>query len=765
MSANGVSPDPEKTVKVKDWPTPTSRQETQQFLGLANYYRRFIKDFATIAKPLHKLTEKKQSFKWTYECQQAFAQLKHLLTTAPILALPDWSRPFIVDTDASDSGIGAVLSQTNEKGEEHVISYASRLLTKTERNYCVTRKELLAVVTFLHHFRQYLIGTNFVVRTDHGALTWIQNFKSPEGQLARWLEKLQDFEFSIVHRPGKKHCNADALSRFPCRQCGRVVENVIATITSSDICGGYTQAEIRDLQLDDCCVGELLKAMESHQKPSPDHAKSKSVKYRRLYQQWDQLMIRNGVLWRQYEHPNEQQSWLQLVAPTTLQSEIIKEAHEGTTGGHLGQDKTLHRVKQRFYWPGHFNDIRNWCRSCNSCITRKTPAPSQRGPLGTISAGYPMQIVAADIVGPLPESDGGNSYILVVADYFTRWVEAFPLPNQEAVTVANKLVDEAFLRLGIPEQLHSDQGRQFESKLLGEVCRLLQIHKTRTTPYHPQCDGLVERYNRTLLSMLSTSAVDHPFDWEPHLRKVCMAYNSSIQASTGYTRFYLMFGREARLPLDTIYGTNQSPLDLPSTGEYATQLQSRLLHAYDLVRKHLGMHHKRQKVFYDKKVHGKPYKSGDLVWLHSPVPPRGASRKLYYPWTGPFKVIKKLSDVTYRIQQAQGKRVRKIVHFDHLKPCTSNVIVPDTNHVNSQAEGQSIESTIAAANTSLLHSSDHGKPITHSYGTNLELIDSDDDVEQTVVHAPVPASAPPPVHRYPARQHRPPQRFDNYVRH
>ena len=345
VSANGVSPDPDKTVKVKDWPTPTSRQETQQFLGLANYYRRFIKDFATIAKPLHKLTEKKQSFKWTYECQQAFAQLKHLLTTAPILALPDWSRPFIVDTDASDSGIGAVLSQTNEKGEEHVISYASRLLTKTERNYCVTRKELLAVVTFLHHFRQYLIGTNFVVRTDHGALTWLQNFKSPEGQLARWLEKLQDFEFSIVHRPGKRHCNADALSRLPCRQCGRVVENVIATITSSDICGGYTQAEIRDLQLDDCCVGELLKAMESHQKPSPDHAKSKSVKYRRLYQQWDQLMIRNGVLWRQYEHPNEQQSWLQLVAPTTLQSEIIKEAHEGTTGGHLGQDKTLHRVK------------------------------------------------------------------------------------------------------------------------------------------------------------------------------------------------------------------------------------------------------------------------------------------------------------------------------------------------------------------------------------------------------------------------------------
>jgi len=387
VSADGVSPDPEKTVKVKDWPPPMTTQETQQFLGLANYYRHFIKDFATIAKPLHKLTEKKQPFKRTEECQQAFAQLKHNLTTAPILALPDWSRPFIVDTDASDTGIGAVLSQTSANGQEHVISYASRLLTKAECNYCVTRK---AVVSFLHHFRQYLIGVKFVICTNHGALTLLQNFKSPEGQLARRLEKLQEFEFSIVHRPGRKHCNADALSRLPCRQCGRVAENVIATINSSEICGGHTQAELRDLQLNDSCIGELLKAMEVHQKPLRDHVRSQSIVYRRLYQQWDQLVIQNGVLWCQYEHPNEQQSWLQLVVPVNLRAEIIKEAHEGTTGGHLGQDKTLHRIKQRFYWPGHFNDVWNWCRSCSSCITRKTPAPSQHGPLGTIAAGYPM---------------------------------------------------------------------------------------------------------------------------------------------------------------------------------------------------------------------------------------------------------------------------------------------------------------------------------------------------------------------------------------
>ena len=179
VSAQGVSPDPEKTSKIKSWPVPQSAQEVQRFLGLANYYHRFIKDFATMAKPLHRLTEKGVTFTWTLECEQAFNFLKTQLTSAPILALPNWSRPFILDTDASDMGIGAVLSQLQQDGSEYVVAYASRVLTKQERNYCVTHRELLAVVTFLQHFKQYLLGTPFTIRTDHSALTWLQNFKQP----------------------------------------------------------------------------------------------------------------------------------------------------------------------------------------------------------------------------------------------------------------------------------------------------------------------------------------------------------------------------------------------------------------------------------------------------------------------------------------------------------------------------------------------------------------------------------------------------------
>ena len=200
ISSEGISTDPEKTSKVATWPAPTCKRDVQQFLGLANYYRRFIKNFAEIAKPLHQLTEKTHSFSWTDQCQVAFDELRCRLTSTPVLVFPDPAAPFILDTDASSSGIGAVLSQVRDGQERtRVVAYASRVLSKPERRYCTTRRELLAVVTFVKHFRSYLLGSSFKVRTDHGSLAWLYNFREPEGQLARWLEQLQEYNFTVVH--------------------------------------------------------------------------------------------------------------------------------------------------------------------------------------------------------------------------------------------------------------------------------------------------------------------------------------------------------------------------------------------------------------------------------------------------------------------------------------------------------------------------------------------------------------------------------------
>ena len=259
VSAEGISPDPSKTSQVREWPVPTSVKETQQFLGLASYYRRFIKNFASIASPLHKLTEKpKTNFQWTSQCQEAFNCLKTHLISPPVFALPDWSQPFLLDTDASDTGIGGVLSQVQD-GRERVIAYASRSLTKAERNYCVTRRELLAVVTFLQHFRPYLLGAPFTVRTDHGALAWIQKFKEPEGQIARWVQNLK-YQFSIIHRPGLSHNNADALSRIPCRQVPADEITVIAGVTVSDLAStmAYTPEKLHAAQMDELVTTSLI---------------------------------------------------------------------------------------------------------------------------------------------------------------------------------------------------------------------------------------------------------------------------------------------------------------------------------------------------------------------------------------------------------------------------------------------------------------------------------------------------------------------------
>ena len=282
----------------------------------------------------------------------------------------------------------------------------------------MTRRELLAVVTYVQHFRHYLLGRRFELRTDHGSLTWLQGFKEPEGQLARWLERLQEFDFKIIHRRGKQHGNADALSRRPRQQCGCTHEG--GETERVEICS-VTQKpqtyDIRELQLEDDVVGPVLTAKIDNQRPTEDQLKGRSHDFRQLIQLWDQLVIKEGVLYRNYEDAHGLGQHLQLIVPKQSREEILRGMHGGALGGHLGEAKTLSRVKERFYWPGHSEDVELWCKNCPDCAARKTPAPKRKAPLQKFECGHPMQIVATDIVGPFPESEQGNTYVLVASDY------------------------------------------------------------------------------------------------------------------------------------------------------------------------------------------------------------------------------------------------------------------------------------------------------------------------------------------------------------
>ncbi len=485
LTESGIQTDPDKTNCIKQWPAPTNATELKQFLGLATYYRKFVKNFSIIASPLHTLTRKNVQWEWTLNCQQAFQELKDLLTETPVLAFPSFTHQFILDTDASNDGLGAVLSQHID-GHELVVAYASRILSKSERSYCTTRKEMLALVWAVRYFRPYLIGREFRVRTDHNSLRWLQNFKDAEGQVARWLEVLAEFHMDVEHRPGCQHGNADALSRR-CQQChhqpsvSHTVAIIQETATASSWAPHWTIHELQVKQMDDPHLSIVINWLKSDSVPV-EFSRQEGFVVQSLWNQRDSLVLYENVLHRRWEDvPNGgRDPRLQLVVPTKLVSCILEALHDHPTGGHLGIAKTLKKVQYRFYWPGQRKMVETWCKSCERCTRRKSLPKPHRAPLQSDTSGLPMQRIAMDIIGPLPETEQQNKYILVIADYFTKWTESFPMKNMEAKTIADILVNKFICRFGAPDYIHTDQGRNFESSLISEVCGLLGITKTRT---------------------------------------------------------------------------------------------------------------------------------------------------------------------------------------------------------------------------------------------------------------------------------------------
>ena len=311
-------------------------------------------------------------------------------------------------------------------------------------------------------------------------------------------------------------------------------------------------------------------------------------------------------------------SW-QLVIPPSLRPQVLKSLHSEKTSGHLGVRKTLSKLKERFYWMGMGNDVRRFCRSCDICASRKPPPKKARSPMKQYNVGAPLERTAIDVLGPLPVTSDGNKFILVIADYFTKWTEAFPMSNQEATTVAKILVDEFVSRFGTPLQLHSDQGTNFESNVFREMCSLLGVDKTRTTALHPQSDGMVERFNRTLESMLSAFVAENQRDWDKLLPYLMMAYRSSEHETTGVSPVEMMFGRPINLPIDLYLGRpegedSQTPLTL----QYVKDLEVHLARTHAFARRHMVVDSNKQKRNYDHKTMENKYNRGDVVCLHSP---------------------------------------------------------------------------------------------------------------------------------------------------
>ena len=446
---------------------------------------------------------------------------------------------------------------------------------------------MLALVWGSRHFRPYLYGRKFLLRTDHNSLRWLHNFKEPEGQVARWLETMAEFQYEVIHRPGKQHCNADSLSCGQCRQCGLEVEletDEMFPVCEISLLPAWKNQEVADFQRADTDLEQVITWLQSGSVPQ-QCPKDSTWQLQSLWTQCKNLLLKDGILYRQWEDipGGGQDRYLHLVIPPTHIPRIMVGLHDSKIGGHMGVRKTLEKIRRRFYWPGQKSDVVKWCSNCIACNSRKSP-PRNKAPLEVSHASRPLERIAMDIMGPLPETPRGNCYILVVGDYFTKWKEAYPLPDMEALSIAKVLVNEFICRFGVPDSIHTDQGKNFEAKVIQEIYHLLGVTKTRTTPYHPQSDGLVERFNRTLLEMLSTTVADE-HDWDLSLPTLLLAYRTSVQETTGTTPFQLMFGRNPRLPEDVLYSLSVASHD--SVTQYTKVLKGHLERSYQAVIKHV----------------------------------------------------------------------------------------------------------------------------------------------------------------------------------
>ena len=737
VSQEGVLPDPTNVSKIVNWPTPTNCKQVKQFVATGSYYRRFVKDFATIARPLIELTKKDAKFLWSDSCQEAFEKLKSVLTGPDIMGYPmNDAGIFYLDTDASGVGIGGVLSQI-QSGRERVIAYASRSTNKAERNYCITEQELLAVVYMIQYFRQYLLGRHFIVRTDHQALVWLFSMKEPNGKIARWIEILSAFDFSIEYRPGRKMGHCDALSRCetptdcrcdevdmseplkcgPCAKCRRRAEIMVAKTKSTgleeahasqqdgmlDVCSDLQQNVIRETstaaagssqqgtsgfhaqtpiktwlwigtaeevsskQMKDADISPILEAKICNVRPSSSEVETASPATRHYWILWDTLVVQNGVLCKVFKRKNGSDEHMQLIAPREMHQDILRQMHDNVLSGHLGVKKTKEKLTKSYYWYNLLQDVKLHVKRCDICEANKLPTKSPRAPMGHLSSGAPWDTLALDYLGPLPETARGNKYILVITDHFTKYVEVIPVPNQHAEDCASRLLNDIIARWGTPLRIHSDQGATFESRVFKELCRLLEVRKTRTSPRNPRGNGQVERFNRTLLKMVKSYLCGEQRDWDLYLGCLAGAYRATPNESTRLSPNLLNLGREIRLPADIVHGhTSVTEEEVPAYCDYVEELRYRLLRAHDVARKYLQQNAKRSKEVYDTRVAQVNFEKGDLVWCLSEARKVGVSPKLQRRYEGPFIIQEKLSPLNFGIQIHEDG-TSKIVHHNKLK--------------------------------------------------------------------------------------------------
>ena len=710
LSNSGIRPQSRLTDAISKFEQPKTKKELKGFLGLAGFYRVFIRNFANIAQPLNDLTSDKKPFAWTNECTNAFNTLKRELSSDPVLRFPNLQQEFVVEVDASNYAVGGILSQKAEDDELHPVAYFSTALQQSQRNWSATTKEAFALIVAVRHWHVYLAGTHFTLMSDHNPLTHLRQQKDPRGKFARWITELEEFNYTIQYIPGKENIKADTLSRKSSPEeiqpNSSFEDKVYQFVETKNF-----QIQLKEEQMKDPIISRVIQCIHD----------GKPIATGRLKRVQHQLRIEKGILTKSGRP----------VLPPSLRTMVVAEYHNAA---HFGIDKMYSLLKTRFYWPNMYNYIRQFTLGCETCQQTKCDTRPPKAPLiPMFIPSAPMQFISLDIAY-VPKDMNGYQYILLIGDVFSKYIQAVPLKDQTAPTITEAFQRQWVYIHGTPHYLLTDQGSNVDGQTMSEICNTIGTEKRRSSAYHSQGNGFAERNIRSVKDVLRAVLLHRKLQqskWRSLLPSLVFALNTSESKATGCIPYNVVFGRSAVLPQDVLFQQgNVDNYDLVSPKEYEKDTTSLLRDIFDHVITKLEISKEKMQRQYNTKLRFIDYGRGQKVWLKVKHYKTGEDRKLAPRRTGPWKVIQKLPNgVNFEIENANGEK--KVVHHDRIVPMLENGFrnkpsVQVQVSPNSEGEDSDIDFSDSDSDASVY------EPQEAEFENQAELEDQENEVHREV---------------------------------
>ena len=598
----------------------------------------------------------------------------------------------MLHTDASTTGLGAVLYQKQEDGKERVIAYASHTLNRAECNYDAHKLEFLALKwAVTDRFHEYLYGASFEVFTDNNPLTYILSTAKLDAMGHRWVASLGPYNFKLNYKPGKLNTDADSLSRInwhtvdpsqvratmDLAQVDRTLildpeikgqQSVEYPFPSKSLQLGLENQRWKRRQQNDPEIGKIMEMIEQDTWSTYKYTKLDDESMKCYVKVRTDLEIENGLLYRRLRLKDQEEDTYQFVVPRNYRLLALNLLHDQF--GHLGVDRTTILATGRFYWPHMAEEIRKYIQNCERCIRFKQRP--ENPPLKPLQASYPLELIHMDFLR-IGGKEDRNANVLVITDHFTRYAQAYVTGNQQAATATKVFVDKFVTNYGYPERILTDQAQAFNGKLYEALCREAKIKKVRTTPYHPQTNGQCERFNRTLMTMLGALPYDRKVNWQDWVSTLVHAYNCTTTRVTGFSPYYLMFGREPRIPADETFGVTFPKTRRKTIKNYVETLRKRLEWAYQIATDHIEKDMERHKLYYDRKAHCMDIVVGDIVLVRQKV--FGTTHKIEDRWETPIYIVLEKHDdgMTYKVKKIgdNSEETCKNLHRNMLYPFMS----------------------------------------------------------------------------------------------